>query len=251
MLNILKNIDSADLQSVLNNRIKKQSHGLQIRDIWNPTTTWQEFENWFMGTSEGKDGEVIDVNNIEYEEQVTLQPLPSLYTWASNFPKIEQNNHYYQLSSPAIYQLAGGSLYNSSINPSTSSNYTNACAIRGSRALNYSGITIPVIKSGGIQLTQKGGDNKNYILSATSFNKFMIDKFGETPYKLEGADANDSQKVHNLLKGKYGIYVIINNNPSVAGYSGHVDTILNGICIGHAYTKPKGGVKSIRIWILN
>ncbi|WP_314057954.1 hypothetical protein [Empedobacter brevis] len=71
-----------------------------------------------------------------------------------------------------------------------------------------------------------------------------------------GYDANDPQKAVDLLRGKNGIYVIINNDPRStnrggAGYSGHVNLILNGKCIGGEYLKPKGGVKSIRIWILN
>lgn len=113
-----------------------------------------------------------------------------------------------------------------------------------------------IMKKGNLQLTQKGGDNKNYILTATSFLKFMKDTFGETIYKLEGADANDSNKVADFLKEKNGIYVIENADPRPssqggAGYSGHVDAIVDGKCISGAYTKPKGGVKSIRVWILN
>ena len=61
----------------------------------------------------------------------------------------------------------------------------------------------------------------------------------------------NSQNIADLLKGKNGIYVILNNNSSLAGYSGHVDLILNGKCIGNAYTTPAGGIKSIRIWVLN
>lgn len=84
----------------------------------------------------------------------------------------------------------------------------------------------------------------------------MKKQFGETSFTLIGADANNPQKVADLLKGKNGIYVIINNNSGArrdggAGYSGHVDLILNGICVGAAYTTPQGGVKSIRIWVLN
>jgi len=104
------------------------------------------------------------------------------------------------------------------------------------------------------QRTLKGSDLKNYILDAMSFNKFIIDKFGDTTYKLEGAAANDPTQVMNLLNGKNGIYVIINNNSSPtsgAGYSGHVDLILNGNCLGNEYLGPRGGVKSIRIWVLN
>ena len=63
---------------------------------------------------------------------------------------------------------------------------------------------------------------------------------------------SDPKKVADLLKNKNGIYVIINDKyPSQIHYSGHVDTIINGKCIGGAYTTPNGGVKSIRIWVLN
>jgi len=54
-----------------------------------------------------------------------------------------------------------------------------------------------------------------------------------------------------LLDGKNGIYVIVNSNTTTAGYSGHCDIIINGECISNAYTTPRGGVKSIRIWPLN
>ena len=208
-----------------------------------------------MGNSDGKDGEYVDPNLIEYETSVIQQSLPTLAQWYTYFPKIEQNGYWKPMDSPAVYQLAGGSLYTSHLADTTGA-YQNACAIRGSRGLLYSGITIPVIKKGQQQLTQKGGDGKNYILAATTFLKFMKDTFGETPHKLEGTDANDSKKVANLLKGKSGIYVIENADPRPtsqggAGYSGHVDNIVNGICISGAYTQPKGGVKSIRIWVLN
>jgi hypothetical protein len=127
----------------------------------------------------------------------------------------------------------------------------NACAIRASRGLLYSGIQIPVLKYNGSQRTQKGGDGKNYILDAVSFNTYMIAKFGETSSKLEGTDANDPVKVAALLNGKNGIYVIVNSNTKTAGYSGHCDLIINGKNISGAYTTPRGGVKSIRIWTLN
>lgn len=42
--------------------------------------------------------------------------------------------------------------------------------------------------------------------------------------------------ITNLLKGKNGIYVIINNSHNKVGYSGHVDAIINGLCIGGSYS---------------
>ena len=93
---------------------------------------------------------------------------------------------------------------------------------------------------------------------AVSFNTYMVAKFGEVEVsaKLEGADANDPVKLAAFLNGKNGIYVIINNDgrsksSGGAGYSGHCDVIINGMCISGANTNPQGGVKSIRIWELN
>lgn len=65
------------------------------------------------------------------------------------------------------------------------------------------------------------------------------------------AAANNKTEIAKLLKGKNGIYVIVNNDGTTAGYTGHADLIENGYVIGGANTSPKGGVKSIRIWILN
>lgn len=77
-------------------------------------------------------------------------------------------------------------------------------------------------------------------------------RFVQTLYLDKASDG--LQNFIKLLNNKNGIYVIINNNPSPppsgAGYSGHVDLILNGKCISGAYTTPRAGVKSIRIWVL-
>jgi len=55
--------------------------------------------------------------------------------------------------------------------------------------------------------------------------------------------------VANFLEGKTGIYVIVNNNSTTAGYIGHVDLIQNGHIPGGANaTNVPGGIKSIRIW---
>lgn len=191
----------------------------------------------------------IDPSLISYDTPLTQQNLPTLDSFINNFPKNGQSGSYTQMPASQVYSLIQGSLLNSFINNPNA--YGNACAIRGSRGLLYSGIDIPVLNYNGSQRTQKGGDLKNYILDAVSFNKFMIDKFGDTPYKLEGSAANDLQQVVNLLNGKNGIYVIINNSSSTAGYSGHVDAIINGSCIGDEYLLPSGGVKSIRVWVLN
>lgn len=208
-------------------------------------------QNWFFGNV--PDFEIdLNINPllISYDSPLSQQPLPTMQDFLNNFPKLGTSGNYSQMPSTDVYYLVGGSLWNSHQNNPQA--YNNACAIRGSRGLLYSGIHIPVLNySNQGQRTQKGGDQLNYILDAVSFNKFMNNKFGAPTYNLEGTAANDAVQVSNLLNGKNGIYVIINNNYNQAGYSGHVDVIIDGICIGGALTTPNGGVKSISIWELN
>ncbi len=219
--------------------------------VSNSNLTWNNiFESFLSPYPEI--GNFIDTNpdDITYATPLTTQNLPSLASFTSNFPKNGSNGNYSQMSASDVYNLVGGSLLNSFNNDVTGA-YANACSIRGSRGLLYSNIQIPVLNYNGSQRTQKGADLKNYILDAKSFNKFMTDKFGDTSHKLEGTSANDPQQVMDFLSGKKGIYVIINSDPSSAGYTGHVDLIINGECIGNEYLQPNGGVKSIRIWVLN
>ena len=219
--------------------------------IQNSEYNFTQYKNWFNSNYSDlvSNGIVINPDNITYESPINQQPLPTFNQFLSNFPKKGSPRNYRELPTSDVYNLVGGSLLISHQNNPKA--YGNACSIRGSRALLYSNISIPVLKYNGSQRTQKGSDNKNYVLDAVSFNKFMIDKFGETNNKLEGLDANDPVKVAKLLKDKNGIYIIINNSHQQAGYSGHVDAIINGLCIGGAYTGVSGGVKSIRVWELN
>lgn len=211
----------------------------------------QNIYNWFLDKQ--NDSEIDVATNpdlIQYESPLQQEELPSFEDLKQHFPKLGTEGNFYEMPTTQVYNLVGGSLLNSHIqNPQA---YSNACSIRGSRGLLYSGIDIPVLIYDGVgQRTQKGADNNNYILDAVSFDKFMGDKFGEATHELTGAAANDPKQVANLLSGKNGIYVIINNNQMQAGYSGHVDLIIDGDCISSAYTTPTGGAKSIRIWELD
>lgn len=216
-----------------------------------PNITWTLIEDWFLNKVDFIELDLgINPNNISYDTPLTQQNLPSFSDFVEHFPKNGTSGNYSAMNTSDVYELAGGSLWISRQNNPTA--YSNACSIRGSRGLIYSGIDIPVLNYPGVgQRTQKGGDQKNYILDAVSFDKFMRDKFGDATYELTGADANNPVKVAEMLNGKNGIYVIINSSHALAGYSGHVDAIINGDCISDAYTDVDGGVKSIRIWELN
>lgn len=251
----------ADAEKILDYLIEKSPINQNDRDFieWalgylnnNSNVTWNRIYDMFFKSypETGDTTNIINPDNITYDTPLTQQALPNLSDFTNSFPKNGTTGNYSQMSASDVYNLVGGSLLYSYNNDATG-DYGNACSIRGSRGLLYSGITIPVLNYNGSQRTQKGGDLKNYILDAVSFDKFMADKFGETSDKLEGTSANNPQQVTDLLNGKNGIYVIINNSPSQAGYSGHVDLILNGECIGGEYLSPSGGVKSIRIWTLN
>ncbi len=221
--------------------------------IENPEITCEEFDNWFIGKNPKTDGEdTINPDLITFDPPLMASILPTYQSFLSAFPKKGTNGVYNEMPANEVYTLVGGTLL-TSYNTDLTGSYSNACSIRGSRGILYSNIEIPILKYNGSQRTQKGGDNKNYILDAVSFNTFMKAKFGEAQKVITGLDANNPKKVAEFLKGKNGIYVIINNDASSsgAGYSGHVTTIMNGICIGKAYTNPTGGVKSIRIWTLN
>jgi len=230
------------IQNYYSNEAVSQSY-LFVQLLNNDSNfTWTLFEDWFLNTPNYTEPDLnINPDNITYSEPLTQQELPALDDFVDNFPKLGTTGGYYEMPTSQVYQLVGGSLLTShQNNPSA---YSNACSIRGSRGLLYSGIDIPVLNYPNVgQRTQKGGDNKNYVLDAVSFDKFMRDKFGNATYELTGADANDPIQVANLLSGKNGIYVIINNSHAQAGYSGHVDAIIDGDCISSAYTTPSGGV---------
>jgi hypothetical protein len=218
----------------------------------NTNVTWKFLENWFLGTAEGKDGyEVRNIDNVLNTLIYQKRSLPTYTDFQNDFPKLYWPEHpYYYQTMPAsvVYSMVGGnlqSLYNN--DPYA---YRNACAVRISLALNKLGIPIPnnaITRQG----ASAGGIPQYYFLQAVGINDFMIKTFGDTTVKLEGADANNKTKIAELLRGKNGIYVIVNNDGTTAGYTGHADLIKNGYVIGGANTSPDGGVKSIRIWILN
>ena len=77
----------------------------------------------------------------------------------------------------------------------------------------------------------KGNNDWNYILTASKMGVFLEKTFGVPTHKLEGADANNPSKIAEFLKGKTGVYLVINKDPSKkdgAGYTGHTDMIKNG-----------------------
>ncbi len=251
-----------------------------IIDFWssNLSLPWSQIKNWFMnadGTnnlnheswfitkSEGSDGDYIDnLDNTLAGLQYQLKQMPSYSQFVNAFPKLDYPGYpryFKQMPASQVYPLVGGNLenlYNTS--GKDTGPYRNACTVRWSLAMNRMGFLIPN-NSLSRQGANVNGNPRYYYLQAKTAGDYMLKTFGEVQdnYKLTGIDANDPIKVANFLKGKTGIYVIVNNDPRPrdqggAGYTGHIDLIQNGhIPGGSNHLNVPGGIKYIRIWQFN
>ncbi|NUY81801.1 hypothetical protein HUK80_12915 [Flavobacterium sp. MAH-1] len=209
-----------------------------------PAVTFPRFKNAFLNQNQGKDIEFSAADeafwndpNLTFPSQV----LPSLANFTANFPS-HQNPNY--ATSTQMYAAVGGapnSIFLSSGNGNT-------CALRVSWALLRCGIQIPNIPT----QTFLGADGKYYFLGAKPMLKWMKKTFGEESIWLDSSYAgNNGQGFFDTLNSVSGIYVMIPNDPSAAGFdaSGHIDLMTNGDCNGGCYFNPEGGVKDI--WTLN
>lgn len=211
----------------------------------NPNVSFEIFQNQFMGKSEGQDGEY----DAAYWEDPNLtfpqQNLPSWSAFEAAYPK--HGDPLYD-TPIEVYTKIGGSIleqYNS--NPPK---YQNTCALRISKALNYSGVNIPEGEG-----RYKGADGKYYFLSAKALLVWMKKTFG-TPtgsnHLLGSQGGTNGQNFPGLVGMKKGIYMMIPNYPgnNYFGASGHADMIEGGSCDGGCYFNAKGGVHEIFIWEL-
>ena len=217
--------------------------------IHNPGTTIEQFQNWFMSVSEGPDG---DYDAAYWENPNTTFPpqnLPSWISFNSAYPK-----HFDPLydTPEEMYINIGGqliTLYNSD-----PIKYHNTCALRVSKAFNYSGVSIPA----GIDRYQ-GADGKYYFVSCKALLTWMKKTFG-TPngsnYLTGSQGGTNGKDFPSLLSNKKGIYIMVPNYPggcaNNTGFcaSGHADMIENGVCDGGCYFNATGGVHEIFIWEL-
>ena len=234
--------------------------------IQNPNTSWVLFQNWFLTTrNEGQFGEYYDGISDDVFSQQTFQqyPLPSMANYEIAFPSKPNATYpnFYRDTQPnyVVYNdYIGGrlkQLFNQNGGNISTNPYYNACAARQSYALNKLGIMITFQHN-----DLKGNNDWNYILTASKMGVFLEKTFGVPTHKLEGADANNPSKIAEFLKGKTGVYLVINKDPSKkdgAGYTGHTDMIKNGYVSGGANVTNsngsiiKGGIKHIYIWELN
>ena len=186
-----------------------------------------------MGENEGQDGEYDLASEIAFQQQqFQKHSLPSMADYEKAFPSkpnaiypdyyrdavpnYEVYNNYVGGRLKQLFNLNGGA-------QNTANPYYNTCAVRQSYAHNKLGIMIPFQNN-----DSKGDNNWNYILTASKMGVFLEGTYGPPTYKLVGTDANDLKKIGEFLKGKTGIYLVINNDREKAGYTGHTDMIKNG-----------------------
>ena len=215
----------------------------------NPQTTWQQFENWFMGKSEGQDGEY----DATYWENPNLtfpaQNLPSWSAFEAAFPK--DTDPLYD-TPEKMYSSLGGTIATFYSGPKT-----NTCAVRLSKALNYSGVNIPHIP----RKTFIGKDGKYYFKAAYEINLWMRKTFGTNPktsttpynanhFQISGIEAGvNGGNLPNLLNGKKGIYSIYSSDFSWA--SGHADMLYdNSNCANNCHFGD-APIFRLDVWILN
>lgn len=237
------------------------NHFWQILELHNQNPSFYTYErilSWFLTPREGKDifsydEDFWENNNLSFQPQ-------SLPTW-NNF-----NNSFPRVTGSELVELVGGAIktaYNQY--PELSRGY---CALKVSRALNYSGIVIPnIISTSGNPGTIQGGDGKYYFLNAKALNKWLKITFGTNPASLSshfnnnhyhfnseqgGPNGVNFENLITNIVGLKGIYSMVSTNSNWA--SGHADLInSDGICLSgcHLSDIPPAPIDFIDIWILN
>jgi len=214
--------------------------------ITNPSVTIEQFQNWFMTPREGKDWDYDagfwENPNLSFEQQ----DLPSWDDFEDVFPTS---------SGSQLVETVGGQVKQAYDQyPSLSRGY---CALKVSRALNYSGITIPQITTtAGKPGTVQGSDGKYYFLNAKALNAWMRETFGTNPQNSNHHHFTSQQGGTNgenfptLVAGLKGIYSMVSTDSNWA--SGHADIIENQICLSgcHLSDTPPAPIDYIDIWVL-
>lgn len=180
-----------------------------------------------------------DTSSTQAQEEIKVEQVR--ITRETLFDKLWKN---YPVKSTyqEAYALVGGQALALHLeNPDA---YTNACALRFSRALNYSGYTISSSDGsrGGVV---KGGDGLKYLIRVKDAIKFVKKSFGE-PTEVYRANEIDMAEVSNSISGKTGIIIF-----DVAGWgdaSGHV-TLWNGEDCGDScyFTHHGSSVRTMEI----
>jgi hypothetical protein len=226
---------------------------LIVLAIQNPTIyTSERMINWFFTPREGQD----------FFYDATFWENPNLSFPQQDLPTWDDFDLAYPRDNGADLVLIVGGAVQQAYNdyPSLSRGY---CALKVSRALNYSGITIPQITTTANNPgTIQGNDEMYYFLNAKALNKWMKKTFGTNPatisapynenhIHIDGSEGGENGiNFPGLVSGLKGIYSMVSTNPQWA--SGHADLIQDGLCVFgcHFLDTPPAPIDFIDIWVL-
>lgn len=134
---------------------------------------------------------------------------PSFDNMSNNYPGDE--------TSEEVYKLIGGKVYQNHLNDPAK--YENSCALRLSRALNYSGAEIPYIEG----QTGSGSDGKWYFYRVSDLKKYLTNTYGSVDLTGNASD----------FANKKGI--ILFQNCGWSNATGHLDLWNGNGCGNHCY----------------
>ena len=150
--------------------------------------------------------------------QEDAMPLPSYTSLEMHFPAMD---------AAPVKSLLGGNVNKPWIQ--------NVCVIRVSRALNLSGDTIPIARSG--LKTLRGSDGRQYAIRVNEFRQYMRDKYGQPNYISGGGSPPAS------FRGRKGIIIF---EASFSDATGHADLWNGSSCVYKCYWER---ATKVELWI--
>lgn len=131
-------------------------------------------------------------NISDPEVDYSPQPRPTFASMLSNYSRNSQGND--DMPVADLCDLVGGAIKQMFDNGSIS----NGCAIRVSRALNYSGVMVPEIAN----QTLKGSDGKNYFIVASQLYNWLVKVLGQPDIHLTASQGSpNGSKFRDMLLG--------------------------------------------------
>lgn len=219
----------------------------------NPNVDFSVFQNQFMNLSEGQDG---NFDATYWDDPSLVIPQQNLPNWNEFKGAFPLNTDPLYKTPALMYNSIGGELTTFYNNNKDVDGNLNTCAIRLSKALNYSGVIIPNLPG----KTKHGADGKYYFKNSKDMNIWMRKTFGtnpatsSTPFNANHLHINSTDagphgiNLPTLLNGKQGIYSLVSSDQTWA--TGHCDLLNSNATCGnncHFYDAP---IDYIDIWIL-
>jgi hypothetical protein len=166
--------------------------------------------NFYQGAAIG-----LMTAGLNHLAQTVLKP--SFEDLLANFPTDENGS---DMPAEEVYELIGGKVF--SEHQRDPQSYHNACALRVSRALNGSAVSLPDIPG----QTLKGADGRNYFFRAKDLYNWMTRSYGKP--NISTLDASK-------LNGNQGIYIMRASYPARFGAWGHATLYNQTGTVGHSY----------------